>query len=266
MAKRPLVFGVLNVTPDSFSDGGSWEKPEVALEHARAMMAAGADVIDVGGESTRPGAERIDSATERRRIEPIVRSLVEDGVIVSLDTMRSDTARLGIDLGVTYINDVSGGLADEGMFTAVAGTDCTYIAMHWRGESDIMDGLATYDNVTADVVTELLVRIDAAQAAGIDSTRLWVDPGLGFAKTAEHNWQILREIDQVVALGFPVLLGASRKKFLAPYGESPEERDEATATISVLAADAGVSAVRVHNVEATVAALSVWENWKDAGA
>ncbi|MEY4312884.1 MAG: hypothetical protein RLZZ319_393, partial [Actinomycetota bacterium] len=194
MAKRPLVFGVLNVTPDSFSDGGSWEKPEVALEHARAMIAAGADVIDVGGESTRPGAARIDAAEERARVEPVIRALVDDGVIVSLDTMRADTARLGIDLGVTYINDVSGGLADDGMFAAVAGSDCTYIAMHWRGESDVMDGLATYDNVTADVVTELLVRIDAAQAAGIDTSRLWVDPGLGFAKTAAHNWQILREI------------------------------------------------------------------------
>ena len=266
MAKRPLVFGVLNVTPDSFSDGGSWEDPTVALSHARAMIDAGADVIDVGGESTRPGAARIDASEERRRIEPIVRALIADGVIVSLDTMRADTARLGIELGVTYINDVSGGLADEEMFAAVAGTDCTYIAMHWRGESDVMDGLATYDDVTADVVTELLARIDSAQAAGIDSSRLWVDPGLGFAKTAEHNWQILREIDQIVALGFPVLLGASRKKFLAPYGETPAERDEATATISVLAADAGVSAVRVHNVATTTAALSVWENWKDAGA
>ena len=266
MANRPLVFGVLNVTPDSFSDGGSWENPEVALEHARAMVDAGADVIDVGGESTRPGATRIGADEEQRRVEPIVRALVDDGVIVSLDTMRADTARLGIELGATYINDVSGGLADDQMLAAVSGSDCTYIAMHWRGESDVMDGLATYDDVTADVVAELLTRIDAAHAAGIDSSRLWIDPGLGFAKTAEHNWQILREIDQILALGFPVLLGASRKKFLAPYGETPAERDEATATISVLAADAGVSAVRVHNVAATMSALSVWENWKDAGA
>jgi dihydropteroate synthase len=265
MAKRPLVFGVLNVTPDSFSDGGAWVDPDIALEHARAMVAAGADVIDVGGESTRPGAVRIDAADEQARVEPIVRALVEGGIIVSLDTTRASTARLGLERGVTYINDVSGGLADPDMLATVAGSDATYIAMHWRGESDVMDSLATYNDVTAEVVTELLARIDAAHAAGIDSSRLWVDPGIGFAKTAEHNWQVLREIDQLVALGLPVLLGASRKKFLAPFGATPAERDEATAVISVLAADAGVSAVRVHNVGATVAALSVWEHWKDAG-
>jgi dihydropteroate synthase len=265
MAKRPLVFGVLNVTPDSFSDGGAWVDPNTALEHARAMVAAGADVIDVGGESTRPGAARIDATEEQARVEPVIRALVDHGIIVSLDTTRASTARLGLELGVTYINDVSGGLADPDMFSVVAGSDATYIAMHWRGESDVMDSLATYDNVTAEVVTELLARIDAAQAAGIDSSRIWLDPGIGFAKTAEQNWQVLREIDQLVALGFPVLLGASRKKFLAPFGETPAERDEATAVISVLAADAGLSAVRVHNVDATVAALSVWEHWKDAG-
>jgi dihydropteroate synthase len=265
MAKRPLVFGVLNVTPDSFSDGGAWVDPDTALEHARTMVAAGADVIDVGGESTRPGAARIDATEEQTRVEPIVRALVNDGISVSLDTTRASTARLGLELGVTYINDVSGGLADPDMLATVAGSDATYIAMHWRGESDVMDSLATYDNVTAEVVTELLARIDAAQAAGIDSSRLWLDPGIGFAKTAEQNWQVLREIDQLVTLGFPVLLGASRKKFLAPFGSTPTERDEATAVISVLAADAGIRGVRVHNVASTVAALSVWGHWKDAG-
>lgn len=265
MAKRPLVFGVLNVTPDSFSDGGAWENPNIAVEHAHAMIAAGADVIDVGGESTRPGAVRIDGDEERRRVEPVVRALVEAGVAVSLDTTRAVTARLGIQLGVTYINDVSGGLADSAMLPTLADSDVTYIVMHWRGESDVMDRLAEYTDVTSDVVSELTMRLDAARDAGIDPSRVWVDPGLGFAKTAEHNWQLLREIDAIVSLGHPVLLGASRKRFLSPFGETPAERDEATAVISVLAADAGVSAVRVHNVEATVNALTIWETWKNSG-
>lgn len=261
MANRPLVFGVLNATPDSFSDGGRWDSPESAIEHARAMVADGADVIDVGGESTRPGAARIDDGEERRRVEPVIRALVADGVSVSLDTMRAETARLGIDLGVNYINDVSGGLSDPAMLGVVADSNVTYIAMHWRGESDVMDGNATYGNVTREVLSELRARIDAAQGAGIAPGKLWIDPGLGFAKTADHNWQLLRDLNQFVALGYPVLVGASRKRFLSPFGEAPADRDQATAIISVLSAEAGVAAVRVHDVARTVEALRVRSAW-----
>jgi dihydropteroate synthase len=263
MASRPLVFGILNVTPDSFSDGGLWENPDLALTHARSMVDAGADVIDVGGESTRPGALRLDDGEERRRVEPVIRALVAEGISVSLDTMRSGTARLGLDLGVSYINDVSGGLADAEMADVVAGSEATFIAMHWRGESDVMDGNAVYGDVTRDVMTELRGRIDALLDTSIAPNKLWIDPGLGFAKTPEHNWQLLRDLNQFVALGYPVLLGASRKRFLAPFGEQPADRDEATATISVLAAESGVAAVRVHNVQRTVDALRVRHAWNE---
>ena len=261
MANRPLVFGILNVTPDSFSDGGLWQTPDAAVDHARAMVAAGADVIDVGGESTRPGAVRLDDGEERRRVEPVIRALVADGISVSLDTMRSDTARVGLEIGVDYINDVSGGLADPGMAGVVAGSNATYIAMHWRGESDVMDDNAVYGDVTRDVLAELRARIEALLDAGIAPGKLWIDPGLGFAKTPDHNWQVLRDLNQFVALGYPVLLGASRKRFLAPFGERPADRDDATATISVLAAEVGVAAVRVHDVRRTVDALRVRAAW-----
>jgi dihydropteroate synthase len=261
MANSPLIFGVLNVTPDSFSDGGLWQSPDSAVEHARAMTSAGADVIDVGGESTRPGAVRLDDGEERRRVEPVIRALVAEGISVSLDTMRSETAQLGLDLGVDYINDVSGGLADPAMADVVAGSDVTYIAMHWRGESDVMDGNAVYGDVTRDVLSELRARVDALLNAGITPGKLWIDPGLGFAKTADHNWQLLRDLEQFVAWGYPVLLGASRKRFLAPFGERPADRDEATATISVLAAESGVAAVRVHDVRRTVDAFRVRDAW-----
>jgi dihydropteroate synthase len=265
MANRPLVFGILNVTPDSFSDGGLWAAPDAAVDHARAMIEEGANVIDVGGESTRPGAVRLDDGEERRRVEPVIRALVAEGISVSLDTMRSETARLGLDLGVDFINDVSGGLADPAMAGVAAGSDATYIAMHWRGESDVMDGNAVYGDVTRDVLAELRARIDALLDAGISPGKLWIDPGLGFAKTPNHNWQILRDLNQFVALGYPVLLGASRKRFLAPFGEQPTDRDDATATISVLAAEIGVAAVRVHDVKRTVDALRVRDAW-NAGA
>jgi dihydropteroate synthase len=261
MANRPVVFGVLNVTPDSFSDGGLWHSPDSALEHARAMVAEGADVVDVGGESTRPGAARIDDGEERQRVEPIIRALVSEGISVSLDTMRADTARLGINLGIDYINDVSGGLSDPAMLGVVADSDVSYIAMHWRGESDVMDGNASYGDVTRDVLTELRARIDAALGAGVAPGKLWIDPGLGFAKTPDHNWQLLRDLNQFVALGYPVLVGASRKRFLSPFGEAPTDRDQATAIISVLSAEAGVAAVRVHDVARTVEALRVRSAW-----
>lgn len=261
MTDRLLVFGVLNVTPDSFSDGGLWDSPERAVDHARTLVAEGADVIDVGGESTRPGAARVDSVDERNRVEPVIRALVADGIAVSLDTMNSDTARAGLDLGVRYINDVSGGLADPAMASVVAGSDVDYIAMHWRGASDAMEDLATYGNVTRDVIAELRARIDVLVDAGVEPKRLWLDPGLGFAKNAEHNWQLLRDLPDLVRLGHPVLVGASRKRFLAPFGEQPTDRDEATAVISVLAAESGAAAVRVHNVDVTMRALDVRAAW-----
>lgn len=261
MPNSPLVFGVLNVTPDSFSDGGLWDAPQAAVDHARALVAAGADVIDVGGESTRPGAQRLEAGEERRRVEPVISALVAAGLSVSLDTMRSETAQLGLDLGVDYINDVSGGLADPAMVDVVAGSNAKYIAMHWRGESDVMDGNAVYGDVTRDVLAEIRTRITGLLEAGVDPGKLWIDPGLGFAKTADHNWQLLRDLEQFVALGYPVLLGASRKRFLAPFGEQPADRDEATATISVLAAESGVAAVRVHDVRRTMDALRVRDLW-----
>jgi len=191
----------------------------------------------------------------------VIRALVADGISVSLDTMRADTARRGIDLGVDYINDVSGGLSDPAMLGVVADSDVTYIAMHWRGEGDIMDGNTIYGDVTRDVLTELRARIDEVLDAGVTPGKLWIDPGLGFAKTAVHNWQLLRDLNQFAALGYPVLVGASRKRFLAPFGEQPADRDQATAIISVLSAEAGVAAVRVHDVARTVEALDVRNSW-----
>lgn len=262
MASQPLVFGILNVTPDSFSDGGLWETPERAVEHARAMVAAGADVIDVGGESTRPGAAPIDANEEQRRVLPVIRALTDDGIVVSVDTMRATTATAAISLGATYVNDVSGGLFDPDMVTAVTHSPATYIAMHWRGDSTVMDDLAVYDDVTTDVLAELEERVERIMDAGLEPNRLWLDPGLGFAKNAEHNWELLRNVDRLVALGYPVLVGASRKRFLEPFGALPADRDDATATISVLAAEAGVAAVRVHNVERTTNALAVRAAWR----
>ena len=262
MASQPLVFGILNVTPDSFSDGGLWESPDRAVEHARAMVADGADVIDVGGESTRPGAAPIDAEEEQRRVLPVIRALCDDGIVVSVDTMRSSTATAAISLGATYVNDVSGGLFDPAMVTAVTHSPATYIAMHWRGDSSVMDDRAVYDDATRDVMSELEERVERIMDAGLEPNRLWLDPGLGFAKNADHNWELLRNLDQLVALGYPVLVGASRKRFLAPFGDAPTERDEATAVISLLAAEAGAAAVRVHDVGRTARAFAVRSAWQ----
>jgi len=261
MAKRPLIFGILNVTPDSFSDGGLFADVPAAIAHAHAMVAAGADVIDVGGESTRPGAARIDADEEQKRALPVVRALCGEGIVVSIDTMRAATATAAVSLGATYVNDVSGGLADPGMVTAVTHSPATYIAMHWRGDSGVMSELANYEDVTAEVMSELSARVEVFMDKGLEPNRLWLDPGLGFAKEADHNWALLRDLDQLVALGYPVLIGASRKRFLSPFGEKPIDRDEATATISVLAADAGAAAVRVHDVGRTARAFDVRNAW-----
>ena len=258
----PLIFGVLNVTPDSFSDGGKFVDVSRAVEHAHAMVAAGADVIDIGGESTRPGAVQISLDEEQSRVLPVIRELKSAGIKVSLDTMRADTARKGVDLGIDFINDVSGGKADSEMFSVVAASDVDYIAMHWRGHSDVMNSLATYKNVTREVQAELTMQVDLAIAAGIAQKRIVIDPGFGFAKEAEHNWQLLRDLSSFTHLPYRTLVGVSRKRFLASAVRSestqdPAARDAATAAISFYAAVKGAWAVRVHDVASTFSAFHV---------
>ncbi|MFM9877326.1 MAG: dihydropteroate synthase [Rhodoglobus sp.] len=255
-------MGILNVTPDSFSDGGQFEERSAAVAHGVEMRDQGATLVDVGGESTRPGAHRVDPAEEQRRVLPVISELVAEGVPVSVDTMNAETARAAAGAGASVINDVSGGLADPGMYRAVAETGLTYVAMHWRDLSHDMDAVATYGDVVADVRGELTSRLAELTAAGVRPERVILDPGLGFAKRPEHNWQLLARLDEVMSLGHPVLIGASRKRFLAPWGAQPAQRDEATAIVSALAARAGVWGVRVHDVAATRAALEIAEMWK----
>ena len=212
--KRPLVMGVVNVTPDSFSDGGAWFDAGSAIAQGRLLHSQGADLVDIGGESTRPGALRPDPEEELRRVVPVVRALAEDGITVSVDTMRAATAARALAVGARLVNDVSGGLADPDMTRVVADSDADFVAMHWRGHSADMQSRARYDDVLAEVRTELLARVEALTAAGIDPARLILDPGLGFAKTAEHNWALLRGLDELRGLGHRVLLGTSRKGFL----------------------------------------------------
>ncbi len=262
---RPAVMGIVNVTPDSFSDGGRYLDTVAAIEHGLALVTAGADIIDVGGESTRPGAARVSVEVERDRVLPVVAALAAQGITVSVDTMRSDVAAAALAVGARVVNDVSGGLADPKMAQVVAETGCRWVLMHWRGHSEQMQQHARYGDVVADVLDELTQRVAAAVAAGVPRQRLVIDPGLGFAKTAEHNWQLLAGLSQLRELGLPVLLGASRKAFLGALLTEPDgsarpaaARDAATAAVSVLAASAGVWGVRVHDVRATVDALEVW--------
>ncbi len=272
---RCLVMGVLNVTPDSFSDGGRWLDAEGAVAHALEMTAAGADLVDVGGESTRPGAERVDPDEERRRVLPVVEALAAQGVVVSIDTMRASTAEAAVGAGAVVVNDVSGGLADPRMLPAVAALGVPYVAMHWRGHSDRMGGLASYDDVVADVASELGVRLDSAVAAGVDVDRVVLDPGLGFAKESDHNWALLRRLDVLLGLGRPVLVGASRKRFLGALladDHGPRVlvgRDDATDAVSALAALAGAWCVRVHDVRGSRDAVEVaraWDRGRGAGS
>ena len=261
VASPPALWGVLNVTPDSFSDGGDFVDADRALERAHQMVADGASVIDVGAESTRPGAQRIEAAEEVSRLTPVVTELVAAGIQVSVDTMRAETAREMIRLGVPIINDVSGGLADPDMVGVIAAANVDYVLMHWRGHSDQMDSLSHYDDVVADVMSELSGRFDAAKDAGIDTSRMWIDPGLGFAKDIEHNWELCRHIDQFVAMGYPVLVGASRKRFLGallPEGHHPKDRDGVSVALSVSLAGSGVRAFRVHEPRLHREALEVW--------
>lgn len=256
-ADRTLVMGILNTTPDSFSDGGQFFNADSAIKHGLEMAELGADIIDVGGESTRPGAVRISIEEEQQRTIPVVRELVAAGLTVSIDTMNAATARAAVDAGASIINDVSGGLADSEMAATAAELECGYIAMHWRGHSDVMQKLSSYQNVVPDVIAELSARIEALLVAGINPAKLAIDPGLGFAKEADHNWELLREVDQLQALNYPVLIGASRKRFLASIAH--EDRDDATAAISAMMATHGVWAVRVHDVRKSRQAIDVVE-------
>jgi dihydropteroate synthase len=264
---RTLVMGVLNVTPDSFSDGGEWLESDVAVQHGIALRDQGADLVDVGGESTRPGAARVPIDVELARVIPVVTGLVAAGVVVSIDTMRAEVARAAVDAGAAVINDVSGGLADPAILRVAVDTGRPYVAMHWRGHSDRMADLAHYDDVVADVVSELAARASDAVAAGLDPRSLVLDPGLGFAKEAEHNWALLHHLDRVLGLGHPVLVGASRKRFLgallARDGEPRpvRERDDATDAVTALAALAGAWCVRVHDVRGSKDAVEVAAAW-----
>jgi len=259
------IWGILNVTPDSFSDGGRYRDPAVAVAHARELRAQGAFVIDVGGESTRPGAERISMAEEQARVIPVIEALSAEGIPVSIDTLNAATASVAVRAGARIVNDVSGGLADPDMLAAVAESGADVALGHWRGPSADMYAHATYARVGREVAGELRERMAAAAAAGIAPARVIVDPGVGFAKTAEQNWELLRDLDDVVALGSRVLVGTSRKRFLTTaIGDdaTEEQKDAATAVTSALAARAGVWAVRVHNVRATRDALAVLGAWR----
>ena len=255
------IIAILNVTPDSFSDGGQFASVDEAVERGILLHSQGASLVDVGGESTRPGAERVPVDQEQSRVIPVIEGLVAARVPVSVDTMNAETARAAARAGASIINDVSGGLADPEMYRTVADTGLAYIAMHWRGFSTDMQSLATYDDVVTDVRAELKTRLAEMIVWGIDLDRVILDPGLGFAKTAEHNWQLLARLDELQTLGHRVLVGASRKRFLEPFAAEPADRDEASATITALAAEAGVWGVRVHNVEATKRALDVADAW-----
>ncbi|MFC9822622.1 dihydropteroate synthase [Streptomyces erythrochromogenes] len=262
---RCAVMGVVNVTPDSFSDGGRWFDTTAAVKRGLDLVAEGADLIDVGGESTRPGASRVDEEEELRRVVPVVRGLASEGVTVSVDTMRAAVAARAVDAGAALVNDVSGGLADPGMIPAVAAAEVPFVVMHWRGFSADMNSLAVYDDVLAEVTAELRARIDAVVTGGIAPERLLVDPGLGFAKNAEHDLALVAHMADLRALGFPLLVAASRKRFLGRVlaggtDAAPppaRERDAATAAVSAIAAHQGAWAVRVHEVRATADAVRV---------
>ena len=241
-----LVMGILNVTPDSFADGGLHFTFEHAVQRGLQMIEEGVDIIDVGGESTRPGAERVTAEEEERRVIPVIKVLAGKGADISIDTMRASTARLAVEAGAIIVNDVSGGAADSEMFSTVAELGCKYTLMHWRGHSKDMNSRAIYDDVVVDVINEVTIQLDKALAAGIKRENIVLDPGLGFAKDAEHNWQILNRLDEFVALGYPVLIGHSRKRFIG--GDTPDEREAGTLKISESLVGKGIWAVRVHSV------------------
>jgi dihydropteroate synthase len=267
---RCVVMGVLNVTPDSFSDGGRYVDTGDAVAHGLAMHELGADLVDVGGESTRPGAARVDPDVESARVLPVIRELAAAGVPVSVDTTRARVAADALAAGARIVNDVSGGLADPAMAGVVVDHGVPWILMHWRGHSRDMNSLATYSDVVAEVRAELCARVDAALAAGAAPESLVIDPGLGFAKHAEHDWALLHALPTFVELGFPVLVGASRKRFLGRLlagadgkQRPPDDREVATAAVSALAAAAGVWGVRVHDVGRSLDAVAVAKAWQE---
>ncbi|MFV0253439.1 MAG: dihydropteroate synthase [Beutenbergiaceae bacterium] len=256
-------MGVVNVTPDSFSDGGRWLDPEIAIAHGRQLLDEGADLLDIGGESTRPGAQRVSQDVEANRVLPVVAALADGGADVTIDTMRASVAAPALDAGAWGINDVSGGLADARMAALVAERGCPIVLGHWRGPSAVMDALTGYSDVVAQVRSGLMARVDAMVAAGVAPEQIILDPGLGFSKDATANWQLLAHLDQLQDTGFPVTIGASRKRFLgellARDGQPalPTYRDAATAAITALVAARGLWAVRVHEVSASVDAVRV---------
>lgn len=267
------VMGVVNVTDDSFSDGGRYLDPARAIDHAMALVAEGADIIDVGGESTRPGAVRVDASVETARIVPVVKELAAQGIMVSIDTMHAAVARAALENGARIVNDVSGGRVDAGMAPLVADAGVPWVLMHWRSvRADEPHHVPVYRDVVAEVRDELLAGVDAAVAAGVDQKNLIIDPGLGFAKTAGHNWALLHALPDLVATGLPVLVGASRKRFLGTLladddgaVRPPDGRETATAVISALSGLHGAWGVRVHDVRASVDALEVVRAWDRGG-
>ena len=260
---RTLVMGVLNVTPDSFSDGGRFDDTEIAISHALQMIEDGADIVDIGGESTRPGSDRISVQEELDRVLPVISVLANSGVAISIDTMRAEVARAAIDAGACVVNDVSGGKSDPEMLSYVSTLTVPYILMHWRGPSNIMNTLTDYNDVVADVTAEISKQVEVAVAAGIARERIAIDPGIGFAKTVDQNWPILKHLEVLEGLGLPILMGASRKKFLGELlakdgvARDSDERESATTAISTLMAARGLWAVRVHDVKPTRDAIAV---------
>ncbi|MGA4850412.1 dihydropteroate synthase [Streptomyces sp. G5(2025)] len=268
---RCAVMGVVNVTPDSFSDGGRWFDTTAAVKHGVDLVAQGADLVDVGGESTRPGATRVDEDEELKRVVPVVRGLAAEGVTVSVDTMRATVAEQALAAGAVLVNDVSGGLADPRMVPAVAAAGAPFVVMHWRGFLTDIHAKPVYEDVVCEVVDELHARVQAAIEGGIAPEHIVVDPGLGFSKEAEHDLALLAHLDRLRELGHPVLVAASRKRFLGrvlagPEGAPPpaRERDAATAAVSAIAAHQGAWAVRVHEVRATADAVRVAQAVTDA--
>jgi dihydropteroate synthase len=264
--EKPRVKGVLKVTPDSFSDGNQYNSIESAVDHAKLLALAGAEIIDIGGESTRPGAERVSIQEEQDRVLPVIKALVDLqlGVQISIDTMNAETAELAIASGADFINDISGGLADERMFAVAAKLDVPIVVSHWRGHSDIMNTMTAYQNVAEEVAKELQARVEAAMLAGVKRESIIIDPGLGFAKDMKQNWQLVARLDEIEKLGLPVLVGASRKRFIAgaldeeePNSVSHERRDVATAVLTALLMQRKLWGVRVHNVLATVDAINI---------
>ncbi|MFJ8507482.1 dihydropteroate synthase [Streptomyces avermitilis] len=261
---RCAVMGVVNVTPDSFSDGGRWFDTTTAVKHGLDLVTEGADLVDVGGESTRPGATRVDEAEELKRVIPVVRGLASEGVTISVDTMRASVAEQALAAGAALVNDVSGGLADPAMIPVVAAAGAPFVVMHWRGFLAGGTIRGTYDDIVSEVVDELHARVEAVLEGGIAPDRIVVDPGLGFSKEADHDLTLLAHLDRLRDLGHPLLVAASRKRFLGrvlagPEGAPPpaRERDAATAAVSALAAHQGAWAVRVHEVRATADAVRV---------